>query len=100
MTDYSSQGRCSWWNPVQKNEEDFEEDEEEEEKEEPDEPEPEVGPPLLTPLAEDEEVYGLPAWTTCLSSKLVPQYAIAVVHSNLWPGAHAFGFEKYVSIFS
>ncbi|MRB67633.1 hypothetical protein GH825_30165, partial [Bacillus thuringiensis] len=27
-------------------------------------------------------------------SKLVPQYAIAVVHSNLWPGAHAFAVEK------
>lgn len=88
------QGRCSWWNPVQKNEDEAEEDEEEEEKEEPDEPEPEVGPPLLTPLAEDEEVNGMPAWSTCLSSNLVPQYAVAVVKSNLWPGASAFALEK------
>lgn len=88
------QGRCSWWNPVQKNEDDFEEDEEEEEREEPDEPEPEVGPALLTPLSEDVEVDNMPPWTARLSSKLVSQYAIAVLHSNLWPGAHAFGTEK------
>ena len=36
------QGRCKWFNPVQKNDEDFEDDEEEEDREEPDEPEPEV----------------------------------------------------------
>ncbi|XP_076442050.1 radial spoke head protein 4 homolog A-like [Babylonia areolata] len=88
------QGRCSWWNPVQKNEDDFEDEEEEEEREEPDEPEPEVGPPLLTPLGEDEEVNSMPAWTPSLSSNLIPQYAIAVMRSNLWPGACAFGFEK------
>ena len=35
------------------NEED-EEEEEEERNDQPDEPQPEVGPPLLTPLAEDE----------------------------------------------
>ncbi|MGH0141878.1 UNVERIFIED_CONTAM: hypothetical protein FKN15_004051 [Acipenser sinensis] len=49
------QGRCVWVNLAQKKEDDFEEGEEEEEKEEePDEPEPEVGPPLLTPVSEDE----------------------------------------------
>ena len=48
------QGRCSWFNPNQrKDEEEEEEEEEDEEREEPDEPEPEVGPPLLTPLSED-----------------------------------------------
>jgi hypothetical protein len=49
------QGRCSWFNPSQKkdDEEEEEEEEEDEEREEPDEPEPEVGPPLLTPLSED-----------------------------------------------
>jgi radial spoke head protein 4A len=88
------QGRCSWWNPVQKNEDDFDEDEEEEEREEPDEPEPEVGPPLLTPLSEDAEVDNMPPWTARLSSTLVPQYAVSVMHSNLWPGAHAFATEK------
>lgn len=88
------QGRCSWWNPVQKNEDDFEDEDEEEEREEPDEPEPEVGPPLLTPLAEDDEVANMPAWTPALSSNLIPQFAIAVMHSNLWPGSHAFAYEK------
>nr|KAG5698113.1 hypothetical protein BaRGS_031803 [Batillaria attramentaria] len=81
-------------NDLQKNEDDFDDDDEEEEREEPDEPEPEVGPPLLTPLAEDEEVNNMPPWTAQMSSNLIPQYAIAVMHSNLWPGAHAFGFEK------
>ncbi|XP_074848089.1 radial spoke head protein 6 homolog A-like isoform X2 [Carettochelys insculpta] len=47
------QGRCSWINPSQKSEEEEEEGEEEEKAEEPDEPQPEVGPPLLTPLSED-----------------------------------------------
>ncbi|KAK3757877.1 hypothetical protein RRG08_014433 [Elysia crispata] len=88
------QGRCSWWNPVQKNEDDFEDEEEEEEREEPDEPTPEEGPALLAPLTEDEEVGNMPAWTPALSSALIPQYSIAVIHSNLWPGAHAFAFEK------
>ncbi|ESO94242.1 hypothetical protein LOTGIDRAFT_118662 [Lottia gigantea] len=88
------QGRCSWWNPVQKSEDDFEDEDEEEEREEPDEPEPEVGPPLLTPIAEDDEVGGMSPWTPKLSSNIIPQYSIAVMHSNLWPGAHAFAFEK------
>jgi len=88
------QGRCSWWNPVQHNEDDFEDEDEEEEREEPDEPEPEVGPPLLTPLSEDAEIENMPPWTPKLSSNLIPQYAISVMHSNLWPGAHAFAIDK------
>jgi len=48
------QGRCTWFNPSQRREEEeLEEEEEDEEREEPDEPEPEQGPPLLTPLSED-----------------------------------------------
>ncbi|XP_074648138.1 radial spoke head protein 4 homolog A-like [Tubulanus polymorphus] len=88
------QGRTSWWNPVQKNEDEFEDEDEEEEREEPDEPEPEVGPPLLTPLSEDAEIENMPPWTARISSNLVSQYAICVMHSNLWPGAHAFGVDK------
>jgi len=88
------QGRTTWWNPVQKNEDDFEEDEEEEEQEEADEPEPEVGPPLLTPLSEDVEVDNMPPWTAKLSNNLIPQFAVALVSSNLWPGAHAFAYAK------
>ncbi|XP_055519725.1 radial spoke head protein 6 homolog A isoform X1 [Leucoraja erinacea] len=87
------QGRCVWFNAVQKKEEDFEEEEEEEE-EAPDEPEPEVGPPLLTPLSEDAEISGIPPWSMKASSILIPQYAIAVVRSNLWPGSWTFAFGR------
>jgi len=52
--------------------------------------EPEIGPPLLTPLGEDAELNGMTPWTTRVSSHLLAQYAVAVVHSCLWPGAHAF----------
>lgn len=34
-----------------------EEDSDEEERNEPDEPEPEVGPPLLTPVSEDQRTF-------------------------------------------
>ncbi|CAE1318213.1 RSPH4A [Acanthosepion pharaonis] len=89
-----AQGRCKWWNPSQRNEEDVEDEDEEEEREEPDEPQPEDGPPLLTPLSEDATIGDILPWTTAISSSLVPQYAVAVVHSNLWPGAHAFSSNK------
>jgi len=74
--------------------EEFEDEEEEEEREEPDEPEPEVGPPLLTPLSEDAEIDGMPPWTCTLTSHLVPQYAVALIKSNLWPGAFAYSDGK------
>jgi radial spoke head protein 4A len=90
------QGRTKWWNPKQKNEEEEMEEDEEEEKEEPDEPEPEIGPQLLTPLSEDVEIDGQPAWTCKISSNLVSQFSIAIVRSNLWPGAYAFAHDKYV----
>uniref|UniRef100_A0A8C6F3F5 Radial spoke head component 4A n=1 Tax=Monodon monoceros TaxID=40151 RepID=A0A8C6F3F5_MONMO len=85
-------GRCNWFNPIQKSEE--EEEEEEEEREEPDYIEQEVGPPLLTPISEDLEIQNIPPWTTRLSSNLIPQYAIAVLRSNLWTGAYAFSNGK------
>lgn len=88
------QGRCTWFNPVQKNDDDFDEEEEEEEREEPDEPEPEVGPPLLSPLSEDVEFDGIPPWSASTTSHLVPQHAIAILRSNLWPGAFAFSNGK------
>ena len=50
-----SQGRTTWFNPAQRNDEEEieEEEDEEEDREEPDDIEPEEGPPLLTPLSED-----------------------------------------------
>ncbi|XP_029427442.1 radial spoke head protein 6 homolog A [Rhinatrema bivittatum] len=89
------QGRCVWYNAYQKSEEELEEEEdEEEEKDETGEQEPEVGPPLLTPLSEDAEINQTPPWTARLSSHLIPQYALAILRSNLWPGAYAFTFNK------
>uniref|UniRef100_A0A8C2T5W7 Radial spoke head component 4A n=1 Tax=Coturnix japonica TaxID=93934 RepID=A0A8C2T5W7_COTJA len=85
------QGRCVWFNPLQKSEEEEEaEEEEEEEKEEPEELQQEIGPPLLTPVSEDEGIQNVPAWTASVSAKLTPQYAIAILRSNRWPGAYAF----------
>lgn len=89
------QGRCVWYNTAVKSEEEMEEEEgEEEEKEDEEEPEPEVGPPLLTPLSEDAEINQTPPWTASLSSSLIPQYALAVLRSNLWPGAYTISSSK------
>jgi radial spoke head protein 4/6 len=88
------QGRTKWWNPKQKSDEEEIESDEEDEEEAPDEPEPEVGPSLLTPLSEDVEVDGQAPWSVKVSSSLVPQFAISVIRSNLWPGAHAFAVDK------
>ena len=88
------QGRCTWWNPFEKADDAEAEDDEDDEGDQADEPEPETGPPLLTPLSEDENIAGMPAWTPVLSSSLVPKFAVAAMHSNAWPGAHAFAFDK------
>ncbi|XP_008066016.1 radial spoke head protein 4 homolog A [Carlito syrichta] len=92
-----SQGRCHWFNPIPKNEEEEEEEDEQKEEEKVEEPdyiEQEVGPPLLTPISEDLEIENMPPWTPRLASNLIPQYAIAVLRSNLWPGAYAFSNGK------
>ncbi|XP_006750663.2 radial spoke head protein 6 homolog A-like [Leptonychotes weddellii] len=56
--------------------------------------EQEVGPPLLTPLSEDAEIMHMSPWTARLSCSLCPQYSVAVVRSNLWPGAYAYASGK------
>ncbi|KAF6288991.1 radial spoke head 6-like protein A [Rhinolophus ferrumequinum] len=89
------QGRCTWVNPLQKTEEEEELGEEEEKVEEGiEEAEQEVGPPLLTPLSEDAEIMHMSPWTAHLSCSLCPQYSVAVVRSNLWPGAYAYATGK------
>ncbi|XP_075393720.1 radial spoke head protein 6 homolog A [Tenrec ecaudatus] len=89
------QGRCTWVNPLQKSEEEEELGEEEEKADEGlEEMEQEVGPPLLTPLSEDAEIAHLSPWTARLSCNLCPQYSLAVVRSNLWPGAYAYASGK------
>ncbi|XP_034387167.1 radial spoke head protein 4 homolog A isoform X2 [Cyclopterus lumpus] len=87
------QGRCTWVNLAVKTGEDSEEGEAEE-KEELDELEPEVGPPLYTPLSEDAEMFNVPPWTSKMSSTLTSQHAVAVQRSNLWPGAYAYACGK------
>lgn len=37
----------------------------------------------------------LSPWTTRISCSLSPQYSVAVVRSNLWPGAYAYAVGKY-----
>ncbi|KAL2095029.1 hypothetical protein ACEWY4_009748 [Coilia grayii] len=89
-----TQGRCVWVNLLGKPEGEFEDEEEEDKDVDMDKPEPEVGPPLLTPLSEDAEVNYTPPWTTGLSSSLIPQFAVATLRSNLWPGAYAYACGK------
>ncbi|XP_011426256.3 radial spoke head protein 6 homolog A isoform X2 [Magallana gigas] len=89
------QGRNTWFNPMEgKSGEGGEEDSDEEERNEPDEPEPEVGPPLLTPVSEDQPVHDSPAWIPRISSRLVPEFAVAMLQSNTWPGSWTFGAER------
>uniref|UniRef100_A0AAV2JI10 Uncharacterized protein n=1 Tax=Knipowitschia caucasica TaxID=637954 RepID=A0AAV2JI10_KNICA len=86
------QGRCMWVNLTLKN------TEEEEEGEEREEAEPELGPPLLTPLSQDEEGFQTLPWTLRMSSRLTPEPALAFVRSNLWPGAYATG-KKFENVY-
>ena len=79
---------------VSLSQEEFEDEEEEEEGEEQEEVEPEVGPPLLNPLSEDVEGENSSPWTCKLSSGLITQYAVAIIKSNLWPGAAAYSDGK------
>ncbi|KAM6222454.1 radial spoke head protein 6 homolog A [Rhynchocyon petersi] len=95
------QGRCTWVNPLQKTEEEEELGEEEEKADEgAEEMEQEVGPPLLTPLSEDAEIMHISPWTARLSSSLSSQYSVAIVYSNLWPGAYTYAFgRKFENIY-
>ncbi|CAH2244835.1 jg23046 [Pararge aegeria aegeria] len=80
------QGRTLWWNPNAGMEEGIEEEEDEG----PPPVEPESGPLLFSPLSDDARIEGLAAWSTRVSSNLVPDRAIAVLRSNIWPGAIAY----------
>ncbi|XP_056894472.1 radial spoke head protein 4 homolog A-like isoform X2 [Takifugu flavidus] len=85
------QGRCTWLNmDVKQSAHLDEEGENEELEEESEELERELGPPLLTPVSQDAEIFNTPPWTLRLSSSLTPDHAVAVLHSNVWPGAHAY----------
>ncbi|NXU65314.1 RSH4A protein, partial [Horornis vulcanius] len=94
------QGRCVWINPTQKSEENEEEEDEEEEEEEGEEQQEERGPPLLTLISEDEGMKDIPAWTAQASTNLIPEYSVAILQSNRWPGAYAFASgRKFENIY-
>lgn len=72
------------------------EEEEETEKPKAERVEPETGPPLLTPLSEDTSLEVKPMWSVRCSSNIIDNFAIAIVRSNLWPGAFCFSTQgKY-----
>ncbi|KAL2711444.1 radial spoke head protein 6 A [Vespula squamosa] len=91
------QGRTVWWDPREREEEALGEEEEEEGEE--DETRVggavrETGPPLLTPLSEDAILESVFPWTTRQSSFVQLDTAVALVRSNIWPGAYAFAVDK------
>ncbi|KAL0272707.1 UNVERIFIED_CONTAM: hypothetical protein PYX00_005574 [Menopon gallinae] len=86
------QGRTTWWNPTENEAEGEEEEEGEGAPEE--EEQKEIGPELLTPLSEDAALDSITPWSTRSTSVLFPEFAIATVRSNLWPGAYAFAAAK------
>ncbi|KAK9519812.1 hypothetical protein VZT92_022517 [Zoarces viviparus] len=88
------QGRCTFADLAKKTGDDSNEEGEAEEGEDDDEPQQQAGPPLLTRLSEDEERFNIPPWTLTVSSTLTFQHALAVIRSNLWPGAYAYSCGK------
>jgi len=86
-----NQGRCDFKDPNKKGQDDEDFDDEDEEEELLQEADREIGPPQLTPLTEDIEVTGIPAWSINASSSLAhAHHQIAIIKSNLWPGAAAY----------
>lgn len=88
------QGRCTWFNVHQKPEDDFEVESYEDEDSFQDEVKPESGPPLLSTVAGDRGLGDHPSWSVSLSSRVLPEYSIAVAKSNRWPGAYAFATSR------
>jgi len=54
----------------------------------------EIGPPLLIPLSEDAIIDSVIPWTVRQSSYIQPDVTIALIRSNIWPGAFAFADEE------
>ncbi|XP_065660533.1 radial spoke head protein 4 homolog A isoform X3 [Hydra vulgaris] len=100
------QGRTVYFNPnasVSLNaskSEGVEEEEGEEEISDDDEVPIEVGPSLLTSVSEDKGINLVPPWSASKSGTSFQQYAIAVMRSNIWPGAYSFAVDKiYCNIY-
>jgi len=87
------QGRCHWYDP-NKHDNNIEDEEFEDEYDQDRPAISETGPRLLTTVSEDKGIQSNPSWSTRLSSKVLPRYAIAVARSNNWPGAFAFSMGK------
>ncbi|XP_063233520.1 radial spoke head protein 6 homolog A [Bacillus rossius redtenbacheri] len=84
------QGRVVWWKPSTDEEAEEEEEEEKDEEDINDELVKETGPPLFNSLSEDITLETVPPWIIRRSSQLIPETAVTVVTSNLWPGAYCF----------
>ncbi|KAI8614407.1 radial spokehead-like protein-domain-containing protein [Chytriomyces sp. MP71] len=107
------QGRTSWVNPYAslKKSEDEEGGDEDEEKEEgegdgdenpADTAEPETGPPLLSPLVNDDDIpEGGPAWVSRACSSLSPiKFTPVTLRSTRWPGAIIVAYnDKFANIY-
>lgn len=98
------QGRTTYVNPNPPKENDGDEgDEGKEEQEEEPIVEPETGPAILTPIAEDSEVgtEGISTWTIRLAAPLSPaRYSPVFLRNNRWPGAYTVGFnDKFANVY-
>ena len=59
--------------------------------------EKEIGPPLLNPLSGDvASDSSVTPWIARQSSRIQPDTAVALIRSNVWPGAFAFAADKLV----
>jgi radial spoke head protein 4A len=88
-----NQGRCDFkaQEKTDLEDEEFEDEEDTEVEELMMEADREIGPPQLSPLTEDTDVTGIPAWSVNTSNALNhPHHQIAIIKSNLWPGAAAY----------
>ncbi|VDK34246.1 unnamed protein product [Taenia asiatica] len=97
------QGRVNWWNPLEaENVTESDANSSDDGNTVPPlrglgvEPQPERGPPILTPIAEDLEVQGQIPWTI----RRYPGGPYLRVSSVLWPGAHTVAQEGWVSLHS
>lgn len=89
------QGRCSWFDINQKPEDDFDVESFDDDEDLDNEDKPETGPPLLSSTVDDEAIGAdMPAWSVSLSSRVLPEYSVAVAKSNRWPGAYAFATPR------
>ncbi|KAI8806047.1 radial spokehead-like protein-domain-containing protein [Cladochytrium replicatum] len=106
------QGRVIWENPYAKkpsggedgedeDEEEKDNDEQEENAEKLEGADPEEGPPILSPLAGDEDHGDIPAWSARLCSFLSPlKFSPVMLRSNRWPGAFVVAYnDKFSNLY-